>query len=141
MQLASVQAHADVVCAAVTLAAAAMRWPDIHTQLRAVAVCRTVAAAGGAPLNPALQGAPSGRTAAASLQLLLVPCIFTEAVRALAIANEGHLTSELLLLIRSVYIACAGWQPGPLQQLQSMLPSVTQDSYAQVRLRMVFCFY
>ena len=128
------QAHADVVRAAVMMAAAAMQWPDLHSQLRAVAVCRTVAAAGGAPLNPAIHAPASGRPANPALQPLLVPCVFQEAVRALAVTNEGHLVSELLLLIRSIYIACAQWQPSPTEQLRAMLPSLPQQSVSEVRV-------
>ena len=127
-----VQGSADVVQAAVAWAAAAMQWPDAHTQLRAVAVCRTVAAAAGAPLNPVFQGG-SAAAPAVALQPLLVPRVLAEAVRALANVTEGHAASEMLLLIRSIHIACSAWQPSPTQQLQTMLPNVPQARWTEVR--------
>jgi hypothetical protein len=125
-----------VVSAAVALAAAAMRWPDIQTQLRAISVCRTVAAAAGAPLNPVASqpGTSSAIAADGRLQVLLVPCIFKEAVVALATADAAHTVSELILLIRSIYMSCSGITPSPRSQLQQLAPSVNPYILDQVRV-------
>jgi hypothetical protein len=131
-QSALVQAHGEVVRRSVRLAAAAMLWPDFHTQIRAIAVCRTVAAAAGAPLNPVAPPPAAGLCANANLQALLVPCLLHEALRALSIADEGHAISELMLLIRSIYIACASMHPSPVEKLQEMLPNVRVHNLAEV---------
>lgn len=115
-----------------TLAAAAMQWPDLQTQIRAIAVCRSVAAAAGAPLNPVAQTPSAGGLNAAALQPLLVPVLFQQALRGLSVANEGHVISEFILLIRSIYIACAVWQPSPVAQLQQLLPGCTAEQVAEV---------
>jgi hypothetical protein len=128
-----VQAHEDVVRRAVALAAAAMQWPDAHTQLRATAVCRTAASVAGAPLNLVSATPADCSPAAAALKPMLVPCILKEAVVALSAVSEGHAASEMLLLVRSIYIACAQWQPSSMEQLRSMLPNTPQEVFAQVR--------
>lgn len=126
-----VQNHSGTVTAAVQLAAAAMQWPDLQTQIRAVAVCRTVAAAAGAPLNP-VGGACGVGSGGTLLQPLLVPCLLQQAVRALASADGPHVASELLLLIRSIYVAGAALQPSPAAQIRELLPNVTAQAIAKV---------
>lgn len=127
------QNHSGTVTAAVQLAAAAMQWPDMMTQIRAVAVCRTVAAAAGAPLNPVgMVCGVGGASGSALLQPLLVPCLLQQAVRALASADGPHVASELLLLIRSIYIAGATLQPAPGAQIHELLPGVSAEALAQV---------
>lgn len=116
------------------LAAAAMQWPDMLTQIRAVAACRTFAAAAGAPMNPVgMQCGVSGAGGSPTLQPLLVPCILHQAVRALASADGPHVASELLLLIRSIYIAAAALQPSPGAQIRQLLPSISDEAMAKVR--------
>eukprot|EP00892_Ulva_mutabilis_P010672 jgi/Ulvmu1/7978/UM004_0211.1 len=123
--------HSGTVTAAVQLAAAAMQWPDMQTQIRAVAVCRTVAAAAGAPLNP-VATACGVCTGGALLPPLLVPCLLQQAVRALASADGPHVASELLLLIRSIYVARETLQPSAAAQIQQLLPNVTAAAIAQL---------
>ena len=128
------QAHRDLVARCISLAAAAMQWPDLQTQIRAVAVCRTTAAAAGAPLNPVASApAAAGNSPGSALQPLVVPCLLRQALHGLSVANEGHVISELVLLVRSIYISCAAWQPSPVQQIQELLPSVTATSIAEAR--------
>lgn len=126
------QAHAEVVKEVVSLAAAAMQWPDAHSQLRAVAACRAVAAAAGAPLNPVSVVPGTAAPGAEPLQALLVPCILRATVLALAVVNEGHAASEMLLLVRSVYIVCAQWQPSSIEMLRSLLPNAPQSHFEEV---------
>lgn len=112
-----------------------MQWQDAQTQTRAVAVCGAIASAAGVPANPA--AAPSQATAGhaeAHLQPLVVPCIFDAALRALATVSDGHISSEIILLLRSIFIACAQWRPSPAQQLQSLIAGVSDDAIAEVRL-------
>ena len=128
------QVQPDSVRAAVLLATEAMKWPDTQTQSRAVAVCRAVAAAAGVPANP-VSGPPSNagtERSEAALQPLVVPYIFAEALRALAAVSDDHISSELILLLRSILLSCAQWQPSPAQQLQALIPAVKDDSIAEV---------
>jgi hypothetical protein len=115
----------------VRLATSAMLWPDLQTQLRAVSVCRTVANAAGAPANP--HGGGTGTVpSAAPLQPLLVPCILDGVVRALAAAADTHYASELLLLVRSIYLASTARQWGAAAKLRELAPGLTAGATAQV---------
>lgn len=127
------QSHGQVVAGAVELAGEAMQWPDSHTQIRAVAVCRTVAAAAGASLNPTAQPAGAATAVDARLQALIVPGVLRAAVRALAAATDGHAISEMLLLVRSILVACAAWAVTPSAVLSELVPAATSDRLAQVR--------
>jgi hypothetical protein len=126
------QAHPDMVVASARLAAAAMRWPDQATQLRAVGACRTVAVAGGAPLNPVACLPGHVLANASPLQQLLVPCLLPDAMMALASADGGNVVTELLLLIRSIYVTYAGAHPSPLAKIQELIPSVSDSMLQQV---------
>jgi hypothetical protein len=127
------QTHGSVVREAIGLASQAMRWQDTQTQMRTVAVCRTVAAAGGAPLNPVGQATGAASTADRRLQDVLLPGMLQSAVHALATATDVHVISEILLLVRSIYIACSTWANGPASVLQELVPSVTSQKLQQVR--------
>jgi len=105
-----------------------MAWPDNQTAGRAVAVCRTVAAAAGAPLNPVVT--PTAPSPAAALRPLLVGTLLPAALQALARAGSGD--SELLLLVRSLWMACQGDSPSPADVLCAALPSVTPQQIEQV---------
>jgi hypothetical protein len=58
-----VQTHGDIVREVFALACQEMRWPGMQTQIRAVAVCPTVAAAAGFPPNPVGSQASSATSA------------------------------------------------------------------------------
>ena len=126
------QEHHEPVLAAASLAAAAMRWPDQHTQLRAVSACRTISAAAGAPADPVASVSGVVQPGAAPLQQLIVPVILPEAVMALASADGGNVVTELLLLIRSVYVAYAAAAPSPASKIQELMPSVSNTTLEQV---------
>ena len=127
------QSHGHVVAGAVELAGEAMQWPDSLTQIRATAVCRTVATAAGASLNPTAQ--PTGAASAVDtrLQALVVPGMLRHVVRALAVATDGHAISEMLLLVRSIVVACASWAVTPNAVLSELVPAATSNCLAQVR--------
>jgi hypothetical protein len=130
--LSFMQEHHEGVLAAASLAAVAMRWPDQHTQLRAVSACRTIAAAAGAPLNPVATASGNVLPHAAPLQQLLVPRMLPEALMALAAADGGNVVTELLLLIRSVYVAYATAIPSPGSMIKELMPTVSDQALEQV---------
>lgn len=132
MLLCMVQTHGDMVRGAIALACQAMRWPDTQTQIRAVAVCRTVAAAAGVPLNPVGQAPGVASTTDTRLHDAVVPGMLQSAVHALATATDVHVISELLLLVRSIYVACAKWPRSPASVLQELGLSVTVENLQQV---------
>lgn len=126
------QGNHEHVLAAASLAATALRWPDQNTQLRAISVCRTIAAAAGAPFNPVASNPGVLQPHAAPLQQLLVPLILPEAMMALASADGGNVVTELLLLIRSIYMAYAAANPSPGSKIQELMPSVSSAALDQV---------
>ena len=121
----------ELIGSAIELAAQAMSWPDLQTNLRAVAVCRTVAAAAGAPLNPVTTtNAPAP---AAAVRPLLVTVLLPAALQAMSVASAPNAWSEQILLIRSIWISCASQSPSPADVIRNALPSVTVEQIQQVR--------